>query len=151
MDEIEEPKVKCKSLFDHLNQIREEKNPEYYMLLTEQEKKSFNQYMILMGLSMDSNCIEEISVISKYLELIPNNQFYKVCCDIIPRGRKFSKWIKRTKGIVDIEILRKISQYYEVSISIAREYYEVLAGVDGISKILSKYGLTEKEIKTLLK
>ena len=50
---------KSKSLFDHLNQIRGEKDETYYKLLTEDEKKGFNQYIILTGLSMDKSCIEE--------------------------------------------------------------------------------------------
>ena len=103
---------KGKSLFDHLNEIREGKSVDYYDSLTEQEKKTFNQYVILMGLSMDKECIEEVSYISKYLNLIPDKQFYKVCCDIIPYGKKFSKWIKSSKVKFDKEIINNTEVNY---------------------------------------
>jgi len=78
--------IKSKSLFDHINEIREGKSENYYDELTEGEKKSFSQFVILIGLSMDKDCIDEIAVISKYVNIIPNKQFYKVCCVIIPYG-----------------------------------------------------------------
>lgn len=145
---------KSRSLFDHINQIRWEKNPAYFGELSEKERKSFNQYIVLLGLSMDSDCIDEVSYLSKYMELIPDAQFYKVCCDIIPKSRKYCKWIKSLKYDRNPEITKKISQYYKVGLDIARQYYDVMIESSGnveIAKILSKYGLSEKEIDKLLK
>jgi Bacteriophage clamp loader A subunit len=143
--------IKNKGLFDHLNEIREGKSADYYNNLTEQEKKTFNQYVILMGLSMDKECIEEVSYISKYLNLMPDKQFYKVCCDIIPYGKKFSKWIKSSKVKFDKEIINKLSIYYKIGGDEANEYCEILVQNDKLLEILSKFGMTEKEVKKLLK
>ena len=41
-----ETTVKSRGLFDHINQIRNIKNPNYFDTLTDVEKKSFNHYMI---------------------------------------------------------------------------------------------------------
>lgn len=150
-----ENEVKPKSLFDHLNEIRDKKRTNYYDDLTEQERKAFNQYVILMGLSMDKECISEISFLSKYLNLIPDKQFYKVCCDVIPYGKKFNKWIKNSKDKVNKEVLEKISSYYTIGTSDAKEYYYVMLNCEGgmneVKNILSKYGLSDKQIKGLMK
>jgi len=147
--------IKSKSLFDHLSEIRERKNPDYYDNLTEGEKKTFNQYVILMGLGMDKDCIDEVSYISKYFNIVPDKQFYKICCDIIPYGKKFCKWIKNSKEKINKDLIDKISLYYEIGKDDAIEYCELMfnseTGLKAIVDILTKYGLTEKEIKVILK
>jgi hypothetical protein len=147
--------IKSKSLFDHINEIREGKSENYYDELTEGEKKSFSQFVILIGLSMDKDCIDEIAVISKYVNIIPNKQFYKVCCDIIPYGKKFCKWIKNSKHKINKELIDTISLYYEIGTDEASEYCELMmieeSGITEICNILTKYGKSDKEIKAILK
>lgn len=145
--------IKSKSLFDHINQIKRDKNPNYYDELTDQEIKGFNQYVILMGLSMNRECIDEVSYLSKYLNIIPNKQFYKMCCDVIPYDKKFHKWIKNTNEKINNEIVEKVAQYHEVGWEDARQYCDVLidSNIDELKNILSKFGLNDKEIKGLLK
>lgn len=143
---------KQKTLFDHINQIKTEKSNDYYDNLSESEKKNFNQYLILIGLSMDKECINEISIISKYLNIIPNREFYKVCCDIIPYNKNFNRWIKSKKININDEILKFISKYYEISLSDACDYYHLMANSNNLNEvknILSKYGLSDKEIKKI--
>ena len=40
-----ENKVKVRGLFDHINHIREVKNKDYYKSLSEEEKKSMNNFI----------------------------------------------------------------------------------------------------------
>lgn len=144
---------KQKSLFDHLNQIKTEKRIDYYDLLNEDEQKNFNQYLILIGLSMDKECIEEVSFISKYLYIVPNKQFYKICCDLIPYSKSFNKWIKSKKNKFDNKLLNLISKYYEISLNDSIEYCELMFNtnnLDKIENILSKFGLADKDIKKML-
>lgn len=144
---------KQKSLFDHINQIKTEKRNDYYDNLSDEEKKNFNQYLILVGLSMDKEYINEISIISKYLNIIPNKQFYKICCDIIPYNKNFNKWIKSKKLNINNEALKFISKYYEISLSNAYDYYNLMLSTNNLNEIkniLSKYGLTDKQIKKML-
>jgi len=145
---------KSKSLFDHLNQIRFGKDPNYYNELTESEKKGFSQFIILTGLSMDKTCIEEVSTISKYLNLIPNEHFYKLCCALIPSNQKFSKWIKNNTSKINSEVTEYVAKYYEIGKDDAHDYCELMMDCEEkteLINILSKYGLSEKEIKGLLK
>jgi hypothetical protein len=146
--------IKYKSLFDHLNEICEGKRDDYYDNLLDIEKKNFNQYIILIGLSMNKDCIDEISYISKYTGIIPDKQFYKVCCDLLPLGKKFSKWIKNVNS-VNKELIAIVSLFYEIGKNDAIEYCDVMCntelGILEITNILNKYGKTAKEIKEILK
>ena len=83
-------------MFDHIKHIRESKTPDYYKSLSEAEQNTFNKYVILMGLSMDQSAIEGNSYVSKYLDILPPNAFYKVCCDVSPQSKRFCKWISRS-------------------------------------------------------
>ena len=54
---------KKKTLFDHINHIREKKNEKYFDTLTDEDKKTFVNYMVNRFLSMDMNLIEAIDEI----------------------------------------------------------------------------------------
>jgi len=151
----DEPKPRA--LFDHINEIRYGKSTDYYKELTDHEKKSFNPYMILVGLSMDRWCIQELGYVSPFINTLPPEIFYKVCCDLLPpkQRRGYFKWVKSSTPPVNKEILEKISMYYEVGLDDAKEYYFNMisndVGIRELNLLLSKYGYTDKEIERLLK
>lgn len=150
-----ETKPKSKGLFDHINHIREVKDPNYYINLSDEEKKSFNKFMILRILSMDVNLIEEMSILSKYFQLIPEEQFYKVLIDVVPRGRKFCKYIKKTSGGINQTILDCICVKFKVGEKDAVDYFNILTSHDdGIKELVSLiegFGYSEKDIEKLFK
>lgn len=146
---------KSKTLFDHINHIRESKSESYYDQLTEKEKRDFSKYTLLMGLSMDPDSIESIAYLSQFMEVIPNKQFYKTCCDLVPHGRKFCKWIKSTKSKTNAELIDLLSSHLQIGKDEARDYCKILfkdqVGIEYLVSICSKYGKTEKETDKLLK
>jgi Bacteriophage clamp loader A subunit len=146
--------VKNKTLFDHINHIRETKKDSYYEDLNEQEKKQFNKYTLIIGLSMDKDSIENVSFISKYFDSIPNKNFYKVCCDLVPKGKKYCKWIKSTKSKINNDLLNLISNHFKISKQESSEYckilYEKEYGLEYLTDLCKKYGKNEKEIEKLL-
>ena len=113
---------KNKTVFDHIKHIRESKTPDYYQSLNESEKMTFNKYVILMGLSMDQNAIDGISYVSKYLDILPPNAFYKVCCDVSPKSTKFCRWIKSSKQKYSKKLIEIIASYYKISKIDAYDY-----------------------------
>ena len=145
--------VKSKGLFDHINHIREVKSPDYYDKLTVEEKKSFNKYVLLMGLSMDQSCIEEIAYISKYFDSMPDRLFYTVCCDVVPHGRKFCKWIKANKQSINKELIQLVAKHYQISKSDAYDYCIMMIknekGLTDLINVCKLYGKTEKELEKL--
>lgn len=148
-------KTKSKGLFDHINHIREIKDPNYFINLTDEEKKSFNKYMLVRILSMDSDVIEEMAIISKYFQVIPEEQFYKVLIDIIPRGRKFCKYIKKSTENINETILECICNKFVVGKRDAIDYYNILMtndrGIKELVSLIEGYGYSEKEIEKLFK
>jgi len=147
-------KNKSRGLFDHINHIREVKSPDYYQSLTESEKNTFNKYMLLRVLSMDSDIIEEMSFISKYFQNIPNDHFYKLLIDIVPKGRRFSKYIKKSTGNVNETILTCICDKFKIGQKDAIDYYKVFVtdekGTKELVNLVECFGYTEKEIKKML-
>ena len=147
-------KNKSRGLFDHINHIREVKSPDYYQSLTESEKNTFNKYMLLRVLSMDSDIIEEMSFISKYFQNIPNDHFYKLLIDIVPKGRRFSKYIKKTTGNVNETILTCICDKFKIGQKDALDYYKVFVtdekGTKELVNLVECFGYTEKEIEKML-
>lgn len=150
-----EEKSKTRGLFDHINHIREVKSPDYYSSLTEEERKTFNKYMLLRILSMDHNIIEEISFISKYFQTVPNEQFYKLLIDIVPKGRKFNKYIKSNTEDVNKTILDCIVKKFQIGEKDAKDYYSVFVssemGIKDLVSLIEGFGFSEKEIENLFK
>lgn len=150
-----EEKVKSRGLFDHINHIREVKNKNYYVSLSEEEKKSFNKYMILRFLSMDVDIIEEISFVSKYFQNIPEEQFYQVMIDLVPKGRKFCKYIKGSTEGINETILDCICKKYNVGKRDAMDYYSVYISseqnLNDLCLLIQGFGYIEKEVEKLFK
>ena len=148
-------KPKSKGLFDHINHIREVKDPNYYVNLTDEEKKSFNKYMLVRILSMDSDVIEEMAIVSKYFQVIPEEQFYKVLIDVIPHGRKFCKYIKKSTESINQTILDCICNKFKVGERDAIDYYNILMsndkGMQELVSLIEGFGYSEKEIEKLFK
>ncbi len=146
-------KTKSKGLFDHINHIREVKSDDYYTNLSDVEKKSFSKYTLLMGLSMDVGSIESMAYLSRYFESIPNEQFYKVCCDLTPSGRKFCKWIKSSATKYNEELIEILSKHFQLGSDEVKDYCKILlkneSGISYITDICKLYGKTDKEIERL--
>lgn len=145
--------IKSRGLFDHIKHIREEKNPNYYDSLSEEEKKSFNKYMIIRILSMDSSLIEEMSLLSKYFEILPENIFYKLLVKIVPKGRKFCPYIKNKSNKINQDIIKCINNKFKIGTKDSLDYYNVLmnseSGMNELIAIIQSYGYNDSEIEKM--
>ena len=75
--------MKKKSLFDHINQITSVQNPNYWDDISEEDKKTWSNYMTHRFLSMKMDWIEIVNEIQKY-QLEPK-ELYKFYTDILPK------------------------------------------------------------------
>ena len=148
-------KNKSRGLFDHVSHIREVKSDNYYNSLTDSEKNTFNKYMLLRVLSMDSDIIEEMAFVSKYFQNIPNDQFYKLLIEIVPKGRRFSKYIKKSTGNINDTILTCICDKFKIGQKDAIDYYDIFMaderGTKDLISLIECFGYTEKEIEKMFK
>ena len=134
-------------IFDWLKQITYEKQS--WDSFTEEDKASFNPYMVHRFLSMNPDYIEFVNLIQT-IPYTEKEKIYKLYLYMIPKKNMFLKYIKSTKTKTKEELLQHLASYYECSLREADEYYHMLHN-DTIKGILKKRGIEDKEIKKLLK
>ena len=83
--------VKRKSLFHHIQQITAVQNPKYWESLSEEDKKTFSNYMIHRFLSMKMDWVDVVNELQKY-NLNPK-ELYKLYIEILPRGKQWLKYV----------------------------------------------------------
>lgn len=142
---------KNKTLFDHVNHIRQVQHPQYYISLSPEDKKSFNHFMIIRALSMDSSIVEDMAALYQYFDKIPSEQFYKLLISLVPKSRQYHPWIKSRKLKHKKELLNYVSKRFEVPTYQANEYVNILLkteeGQTELVNICKSFGLDDKQIE----
>jgi hypothetical protein len=135
------------SIFDWLKEITYNKSP--WNSFTEEDRESFNPYMVHRFLSMNPDYVDFVNTV----QVVPydsKERIYNIYLYTIPKKDMFLKYIKSTKTKTKEELLNHLASYYECSLREADEYYHMHHS-DTIKSILKKKGIDEKEIKKLLK
>ena len=144
--------VKKKSLFDHVNQVTSVQNPNYWDEISDEDKKSWSNYMINRFLSMKSDWIDLVNEIQKY-PLEPK-ELYKVYTSILPKKKQWLRYIKGDKKMKHpkwvYEIVAKHLQCSMREANDAVEMFEISTGGQSeLADILFKYGVEDKEVRKL--
>lgn len=134
-------------IFDWLKQITYEKQS--WDSFTEEDRASFNPYMIHRFLSMNPEYIEFVNLIQN-IPYTEKEKIYKLYLYMIPKKNMFLKYIKSNRTKTKDELLQHLASHYECSLREAYEYYHMHHS-DTIKDILKKRGVEDKEIKKLLK
>ena len=145
-------KIKRKSLFDHINAITSQQHPNYWDEISDEDKKSWSNYMVNRFLSMKMDWIELVNEVQKY-PLKPK-ELYKVYTDMLPKKRQWLKYIKGDKEMKYpkwvYEIVAKHLQCSMREASDAVDMYELShGGQSELIDILIKYGRTVEEIRKI--
>ena len=138
------------TIFDWINQILVKKT--HCNEFTEDEQKKFSPFIINRWLSMDKDFLEIVNYFQKYsIGTLEPREVYKWYCDMLPRGKRFNKYIKGKKDKkYNTELIDIMVQHFECSKSQVKDYLDLIAKNELI-EILEKYGMNEKTIKRLLK
>ena len=138
------------TIFDWINQMLVTKK--HWDEFTEDEQKKFSPFIINRWLSMDKDFIEVVNVFQKYaIGTLESREVYKWYCDILPRGKRFNKYIKGKKDKkYDKELMGILVKYFEDSKQNIAEYIEFLSK-DELINILTLYGIDEKKKRKLVK
>jgi hypothetical protein len=134
-------------IFDWLNQITYDKQP--WNSFTEEDKKSFEPYMIHRFLSMNPEYIEFVNLVQTF-PYVDKEKIYNIYLYMIPKKKMFLKYIKSSAKKKQEKLLGYVASYYECSLGEANEYIDILRE-NGIKDILNRMGVDEKEQKKLLK
>ena len=146
-------KIKLKSVFDHVKEIRQSQRPDYYITLSDGDKKSFNHFMILRALSMDSELIENMAELYAVHDKIPSPQFYTLLIAIIPKSTRYYPWVKSKRLKHNKQMLKYIADRFKIPTYQANDYVNLYLrtelGQAELVSILQSYGLSETEINEL--
>jgi hypothetical protein len=144
---------KRKSLFDHVKHIRTVQNPSYYVNLSDDDKKSFNHFMIIRALAMDDTIVEDMAYLYQIFDKIPAPQFYQLLIALVPNTNRFSPWIKSKAMKHNKELLNLVAKRFHVSKHQANQYVNLLLrtelGQAELVNICKAFGLEDKEINDL--
>ena len=141
--------VKKKSLFDHVNQVTSVQNPNYWEDISDEDKKTWSNYMINRFLSMKSDWIELVNEVQRY-PLQPK-ELYKIYTSILPKKKQWLRYIKGDKKMKYPKwVYETVAKHLQISIreaSDAVDMYELSHGGQAeLTDILIKYGRTVEEI-----
>jgi len=140
-------------LFDHLKQITQIQDPNYFDNLSDLDKKSFNHFIILKSLSMNPDNLDVVTLLYRYFDVIPSPQFYKLLISLIRPDFNFYPWIKPINQYKE-ELVKMVVQRFEVPDPQAEEYINLLSSFDegksSLVYICQEFGKTDKEIEQLL-
>lgn len=142
----------AKTLFDHLKAITSEQDPTYFSKLSEEDKKTWSNYMIHRFLSMNFDFVELIAEIQPLTQSMPPEIFYKLLIGIIPKGKYYLRYIKgQHEEKADKQIIDLLKVEYNCSTNHAIDYYEILInikeGPEYIEYLKQKYGATTETKK----
>lgn len=147
------PETSKLSLFDHVKHIRGVQDPKYYDNLSEENRKSFNHFMLLRALAMDDEIVGEMAFLYRYFNLIPSPQFYQLLVALVPKGNRWVPWIKTKVVKHSPDLLNLVAKTYNVSRRQANEYVNVLVateeGLEKLVELCQAMGLNESEINQL--
>ena len=144
--------VKKKSLFDHVNQVTAVQNPNYWEDISDEDKKTWSNYMVNRFLSMKSDWVDLVNEIQKYP--LESKELYKVYTSILPKKKQWLRYIKGDKKMDYpkwvYEIVAKDMQVsMREAIASVEIYTMSTGGQSELADILLKYGTEEKEVRKL--
>ena len=138
------------TIFDWINQILLTKRP--WNTFTKEEQKKFSPFIINRFLSMDEEFVEFVNVFQKYaIGTLEPREVYKCYCDILPRGKRYNKYIKgkKSKKYKD-SLVELLCGYFEVSKKEVYDYIGIMKKED-IINIAKLYGKDDKQIKEMIR
>ena len=142
--------IKKKSLFDHIKQITSVQNADYWNTLSEEDKKSWSNYMVHRFLSMKMDWVELVNELQRY-NLKPK-ELYKIYTNILPKGKQWLKYIKGEKKMQYADwLVNVVANEMKVS---KKEAYEAVdmymlseGGILELREICVKWGVEPKKLE----
>ena len=125
--------------FDHIKNLHTKKR--HWENFNDEEKKSFNVFIINKALSMNPNYINVVNMVQNYTglnQILSQKEVFNLYYSLLPNKFRFYKWIKGEKTKKDKEKAEYLAMHFKVS---TREAYDYLKILDKktINKIIKNY------------
>lgn len=131
-----------KGLFDHINHIKFEQDPDYFKNLSEEDKKSWSSFMIIKFLSMDMQLTNMMTYVNKYISVLDDSEMYTYLINLLPKDNYNTTWMKDKSSKESNEAIACMQKAFRCSEQKAYEYYKIL-NEDEINHILQSFGIKE--------
>jgi hypothetical protein len=138
------------TIIDWINSILIYKKP--WEEFSEAHQKSFSPYIINRFLSMDPEFTEIVNMFQPYsIGMLESKDIYEFYCKLLPKGKRFNKYIKGKKDKkYDPELIDLLCKYFEESKSHVLDYLELI-NKEQLKSILQLYGVEPKKVRRYIK
>ena len=125
--------------FDHIKNLHTKKRR--WEDFNDEEKKSFNVFIINKVLSMNPNYLGIVNMVQNFTglnQIISPKEVFNIYFNLLPNNFRFYKWIKGEKTKKDKEKAEYLAMHFKVS---TREAYDYLQLLDRktINSIIKNY------------
>ena len=125
--------------FDHLKNLHTKKRT--WDDFNDEEKKSFNVFIINKALSMNPNYLNIVNMVQNFTglnQILSQKEVFNLYYSLLPNKFRFYKWIKGEKTKKDKEKAEYLAMHFKVS---TREAYDYLKILDKktINQIIKNY------------
>jgi hypothetical protein len=135
------------TIFDWIKEITIKKTP--WENFSEDQRGSFNPYMINRYLSMSVDYIDLVNFV-QFIPYTDKEKYYKIYVKMIPKKNVYLKYIKSTKKNKSKDVAEYVAKYYECSLGEADHYIDIIKE-HGVRNILWQMGVDQKEQDKLVK
>ena len=125
--------------FDHIKNLHTKKR--IWDDFNDEEKKSFNVFIINKALSMNPNYLGIVNMVQNFTglnQILSQKEVFNLYYSLLPTKFRFYKWIKGEKTKKEKEKAEYLAMHFEVSIREAYDYLKILDRKT-INKIIKNY------------
>ena len=125
--------------FDHIKNLHTKKRT--WDDFNDEEKKSFNVFIVNKALSMNPNYLGIVNMIQNYTglnQILSQKEVFNLYYSLLPNKFKFYRWIKGEKTKKEKEKAEYLAMHFEVSIREAYDYLKIL-DKKTINQIIKNY------------
>ena len=125
--------------FDHIKNLHTKKRR--WEDFNDEEKKSFNVFIINKALSMNPNYLGIVNMVQNFTglnQILSQKEVFNIYFKLLPNKFRFYKWIKGQKNKKDKEKAEYLAMHFKVSTREAYDYLQIL-DKKTINKILKNY------------
>ena len=111
--------------FEHVKNLHTKKRR--WEDFNDEEKKSFNVYIINKTLSFNPDYLDIVSITQKYsTDQISQKEVFNIYFSLLPNKFRFYRWIKGKKNNKNTEKAEYLAMHFKVSTREAYDYLKIL-------------------------
>ena len=113
--------------FDHIKNLHTKKRR--WEDFNDEEKKSFNVFIINKGLSMNPNYLGIVNIVQNFTglnQILSQKEVFNIYFKLLPNKFRFYKWIKGKKEKENKDKIEYLATHFKCSTKEAKDYLSLL-------------------------